>query len=255
MRFWLTSSWLAFLLAAGSCQSAERVRLFLIGDSTLADKPLADNPERGWGQLLPVFFDDRVQIKNHAVNGRSTKSFIDEKRWDAVLQQLRKDDWVFIQFGHNDEKSEDPTRYAAPQTDYRANLARFVSETRGKGAHPVLLTPVMRRRFDAAGKFFDTHGEYPGVVRALAKELNVPLIDLHQASQKLIEQHGVEGSKQLFLWIEPGRYKTLPEGKQDDTHFSEYGATQMAGLVVAELRALKLDIAKYLKPANVQVNR
>ncbi len=253
MRFLLTYLWL--LLTMGFCLPAERVRIFLIGDSTMADKPLADNPERGWGQLLPIFFDERGEIKNHAVNGRSTKSFIDEKRWDAVLQQLRKDDWVFIQFGHNDEKSEDPTRYAAPQAAYRANLARFVTETRSKGAQPVLLTPVMRRRFDATGKFFDTHGEYPGVVRALAKELNVPLIDLHQTSQRLIEQHGVEGSKRLFLWIEPGRYKTLPDGRQDDTHFSEYGATQMAGLVVAEIRELKLKIAEYLKPPAAQSSR
>ncbi len=255
MRFFLTSLWLLLLLTAGFPLPVERVRLFLIGDSTMADKPLAENPERGWGQLLPVFFTDEVEIKNHAVNGRSTKSFIDEKRWDAVLQQLRKDDWVFIQFGHNDEKSEDLTRYAAPHTDYRANLARFVAETRGKGARPVLLTPVMRRRFDAAGKFFDTHGAYPDVVRALAQELKVPLIDLHRLSQTLIEEHGVEGSKRLFLWIEPGRYKTLPDGRQDDTHFSEYGATQMAGLVVAELRVLKLGVAKYLKPPGTPTNR
>src|ERR1044072_5491961 len=112
MKIYLT----ILLSLLGLVENGPKPRIFMIGDSTMADKPLEENPERGWGQLLPVFFDDRVEIKNRAVNGRSTKSFIDEKRWDAVLQQLRKDDWVFIQFGHNDEKSEDPTRYAAPQT-------------------------------------------------------------------------------------------------------------------------------------------
>jgi oligogalacturonide lyase len=244
------SFWLLMLLLAPSLgQQPERVRVFMLGDSTMADKPLADNPERGWGQLFPMLFTDRVEVKNHAVNGRSTKSFIDEKRWEVVLAQLQRGDWVFIQFGHNDQKSADLTRYAAPHTDYRANLARFVSETRAKGAQAVLLTPVMRRRFDAQGKFFDTHGEYPAAVRSLAKELNVPLIDLHQTSRALLERHGAEGSKKLFLWIEPGQYKSLPEGKKDDTHFSESGATQIAQLVAADLRRLRLDLAQHLKPA------
>jgi pectinesterase len=223
------------------------VQVFLIGDSTMADKPLEDNPERGWGQLLPMFFDESVVVRNHAMNGRSTKSFIDEGRWEAVLNALRVGDWVFIQFGHNDEKKEDPTRYAAPQDGYRKNLMRFVAETRSRGAHPVLLTPVMRRRFDEKGKFFDTHGEYPEVVRALAQELNVPLIDLHKSTQILIERHGAEGSKKLFLWIRPGEYRSLPDGKQDDTHFSESGAREVAALAVAEIREQKLELARFLK--------
>ncbi|HMV85305.1 MAG TPA: GDSL-type esterase/lipase family protein [Blastocatellia bacterium] len=226
------------------------VQLFLIGDSTMADKPLADNPERGWGQLLPEFFGTGATVKNHAVNGRSTKSFIDEGRWDAVLKDLRAGDWVFIQFGHNDEKKEDPTRYAAPHDGYRKNLTRFVEETRKAGAHPVLFTPVMRRRFDKDGKFFDTHGEYPDAVRTLSKELNVPLIDLHRSTQGLIEQHGAEGSKKLFLWIGPTEYKSLPNGRQDDTHFSEYGARAVAALAVAGLRELKLELTRYLKSSN-----
>lgn len=235
------------LLLVGFRQPQQPPRIFLIGDSTMADKPVADNPERGWGQLLPALFRDGVEIKNHAVNGRSSKSFIDENRWDAVVQQLRPGDWVFIQFGHNDEKSEDPSRYAAPHTTYRKNLTRFVSETRDKGAQPILLTPVMRRRFDAQGKFFDTHGEYPGAVRALAQELQVPLIDLHQTSRTLIERLGPEDSKKLFLWVAPGQYKSLPEGKKDDTHFSEYGATQMATLVAEDLRKARLPLARFLK--------
>lgn len=246
------AAWLAAKLSVKSAKEndARVTQLFLIGDSTMADKPLADNPERGWGQLLPGFFGDGVAIQNHAMNGRSTKSFIDEGRWGVVLKQLRAGDWVFIQFGHNDEKKEDPTRYAAPHDAYRKNLTRFVEEARSKGAQPVLLTPVMRRRFDKDGKFFDTHGEYPDAVRALAKEMNVPLIDLHKSTQALIERHGAEGSKKLFLWIGPTEYKSLPNGRQDDTHFSEYGAREVATLAVAGIRERGLTLASHLKSSD-----
>ena len=226
-----------------------KVTIFMIGDSTMADKPLNDNPEKGWGQLFPQYFTDAVQVRNYAVNGRSTKSFIKEGRWDSVMKYMKKDDWVFIQFGHNDSKIEDSNRYAAPQTLYRANLIRFVNEARAKGGNPILVTPVMRRKFDAKGKFEDTHGEYPSVVRAVAKELNVPMIDLHTSSRKLIEEHGVEGSKKLFLWMDPKHFKAAPDGKKDDTHFSEYGASSVASLVCAELREKKIALANELKPS------
>lgn len=228
-------------------QPLKPVRIFMIGDSTMADKPLADNPERGWGQLFPQFMNNDVTVKNYAVNGRSSKSFIREGRWDTVMKYLKKDDWVFIQFGHNDAKVEDTNRYAAPRTAYRDNLARFVNEARTRGANPVLITPVMRRKFDEQGKFIDTHGEYPDIVRSLAADMKVPLIDLHRSSQALIESHGVEGSKKLFLWIDPRHFKTAPEGRKDDTHFSEYGASTMAALVSSELRDKKLAVASYLK--------
>lgn len=223
------------------------VTIFLAGDSTMADKPLEGNPERGWGQLLPLYFDRQVIIKNKAVNGRSTKSFRDEGRWDEILKDLKTGDWVFIQFGHNDEKSEDPKRYAAPNTDYKNNLIRFTKEAQEKGANVLLLTPVMRRRFDDQGKFFDTHGEYPAAVKAAARELNVPVFDMHQKSQPVIEREGVESSKRLFLHIPPNHFPVVKEDRKDDTHFSEYGASVMAALVCEGLRDLKLDIAKYLK--------
>lgn len=243
-------AYLLTLLAIMSFGLPERrLTIFMIGDSTMADKPLADNPERGWGQLFPKFLTEDVTIKNYAVNGRSTKSFIREGRWDSVMKYLQKDDWVFIQFGHNDSKIEDTSRYSAPRAAYRDNLVRFIKEARAKGANPILVTPVMRRRFDEQGKFLDSHGEYPGVVRALALEMKVPLIDLHKSSQALIEQHGVEGSKKLFLWIDPKHYKVAPDGKKDDTHFSEYGASFMASLVCAEIKDKKIPLAAYLKPS------
>lgn len=239
----------ALVLLMGFGVDEHKITFFMIGDSTMADKPLADNPERGWGQLFPQYFTSEVAIKNYAVNGRSTKSFIREGRWDTVMKYLRKDDWVFIQFGHNDAKTEDSTRYAAPHTTYRQNLVRFIEDARSKGANPVLVTPVMRRKFDETGTLVDTHGEYPDVVRALAKEMNVPLIDLHRSSSSLITEQGVEGSKRLFLWIDPKHFKAAPGGKKDDTHFSAYGAEQIASLVCAEISEKKLPIAKYLKPS------
>lgn len=226
----------------------KKVRFFMIGDSTMANKPLANNPERGWGQLFPALLTNEVEVHNHAVNGRSTKSFIKEGRWDSVMKQLREGDYVFIQFGHNDSKITDSNRYAAPQTTYRTSLIRFVNEARSKGAKPILITPVMRRKFDTKGVFVDQHGEYPGVVREIAQQMNVPLIDLHASSQKLIEQHGVEGSKKMFLWIDPRHYGAMFDGKKDDTHFSEYGAISVASLVCAEMRAKNIA-AQYLKPS------
>jgi DNA sulfur modification protein DndE len=223
-------------------------RIFMIGDSTMADKPNIDNPERGWGQLFPQFFQPGIVVKNYAVNGRSTKSFINEHRWDSVLAQLKPGDWVLIQFGHNDSKKEDSTRFAAPQGAYKDNLIRFVKEARAKGANPVLITPVMRRKFDEAGRFVDQHGEYPGVVREVAAAYKVPLIDLHKSSEQLIVGHGVQGSEKLFKTTPAGHYTTLPDGVTDNTHFNTYGATRVAALVAAEIKAKHLALDKYLQP-------
>ncbi len=239
----------ALLLFALSAQSAAYglQALYLIGDSTMADKPLEGNPERGWGQALPLFFDGRITIFNHAANGRSSRSFLDEGRWAAVLDRLKPGDYVFIQFGHNDEKQEDPARYADPQSAFPRNLELFIREARSKGATPVLLTPVMRRRFDKAGRFYDTHGKYPDAVRSVAAEQKTALIDLHALTEKLIAGMGEEDSKRLFLWIPPGRHISCPEGRQDDTHFSEFGAVRVAGLVADEIRRQKLSLLDYLR--------
>ena len=224
-----------------------KIRVFLIGDSTMADKPLADNPERGWGQMFPMFFNDQVEIENFAKNGRSTKSFIDEGRWKTVYDKLHQGDYVFIQFGHNDEKEYDSTRYAAPHTTYKVNLLKFISESRMKGAVPVLITPVARRKFDDNNKLIETHGDYPEVVREVAKEQNVPLIDLEKSSEKLFSELGPEGTKKIFLWVPPGEYKSLPKGKEDDTHFQQDGAIKIAKLVIEGMKELDLPLNEYLK--------
>lgn len=202
----------------------------------MANKAPDAEPETGWGMVLSEYFSsDVVQIQNHAVNGRSTKSFRTEGRWNKVLEQLQPLDYVFIQFGHNDQKINDTSRYAAPQTDYKANLIRFVNEVRAKKATPVLLTPVVRRKFDEKGKFVDQHGEYPQVVRDVAKDLKVLLVDLHASSQRLVEGLGEEGSKKLFMLYAPNTFKRFPKGVEDNTHFSGYGARAMARLVVEEV--------------------
>ena len=226
----------------------DQPRIFLIGDSTMADKAIIGNPERGWGEELPLFFSKEVVIENHARNGRSTKSFITEGRWAAVFEKLKPGDYVFIQFGHNDAKKEDTSRYAEPHTDYKANLLRFVSDTRSKGAFPVLLTPVSRRKFDEKGKLVDTHGDYPGVVRELAAEQKVPLIDMHRKSMQLVEQLGDEGSKKVYDWAKPDLFSAARGGKKDDTHFNTYGAVRMARLVVESIKELNLPLSASLLP-------
>ena len=213
------------------------ITIHAIGDSTMADKPDPENnPERGWVQMLPAFITSADTVINHAVNGRSTRSFINEKRWEAVYAQLKKGDYVFIQFGHNDQKEEDPNRYTDPQTDYRQNLIRFIKESRHKEAFPVLFTPIVRRNFNEQGVLMDTHFAYPQVVRLVAQEYHVPLIDLQYFTEKLEESYGVEASKKLHLHYRPGEIPYYPEGKEDDTHLSVLGATEVAKLAVMALR-------------------
>lgn len=221
--------------------------VYLVGDSTMADKPGTpeENPERGWGQLFKTFFDNRVRVENHAVNGRSSKSFLDEGRWDEIVRNLRPGDYVFIQFGHNDEKEEDPSRYTNPNTGFRYNLIKFVNDTRMKGANSVLLSPIVRRHFNEQGTLTDTHGTYPLVCRQVAKELEVPFIDMQWMTEQLVSRLGPEDSKSLYLWVPPGKYPALPDGKQDDTHLNPAGARQFAMLVIESIRALQLPLRMY----------
>ena len=237
---------LIICLALGVSFQQEKVTIFLAGDSTMANKPLEDNPERGWGQMFPKFFSSQVRIENHAKNGRSTKSFIDEGRWDSIMIKVKKGDYVFIQFGHNDAKKEDPKRYAEANTTYRNNLIRFIDDCIQRGATPILLTPIVRRKFDDKGQLIDTHGDYPTVMREVASLKKVLLIDMNEKSKKLVSEYGSDKSKQLYLHIEPGVYKSLPDGKKDDTHFSELGATKMAELVIEGLKEKNVDLIKYL---------
>lgn len=240
------------------------ITIFMIGDSTMANKPTtgdkADNQERGWGQMLQMFFDStKVVVDNHAVNGRSSKSFIDEGRWQAVFQKIRPGDYVIIQFGHNDEKPK-ADRHTDPGSTFDANLKKFIEETREKGGTPILMNSIVRRKFyvdpnavaadDALLKadgselkknaaivtdtLVDTHGDYVVAPRNVAQETGCLFIDATRITHDLIQPMGPEKSKSLFCWLPVGKYKTAPNGRQDDTHLNIYGASVIAGILANE---------------------
>jgi len=224
------------------------ITIFLAGDSTCANKTADKRPETGWGEMLGQHFKEgTVRIENRAMNGRSTKTFISEGRWQKVINDLKKGDYVFVQFGHNDESKDKGERYTPPDA-FRANLIRFINDVKSKNANIVLLTPVMRRKFDKNGNFVDQHPpEYPEAFRQIAKEQKVSLIDMHKKSEAVIVKYGIEGSRALFLQLKPGENPNYPNGVEDNTHFRPAGAEEMAKLVVEGIREDKLKLSKYLK--------
>jgi lysophospholipase L1-like esterase len=228
----------------------KKIKLWLIGDSTMANKEIKAYPETGWGMPFANFFDSTVVVDNRAKNGRSTQSFIDEGLWKPVVDNLNEGDYVFIQFGHNDEVPTKKTYTTEEQ--FKTNLIRYVNETRSKKAIPVLITPVARRKFDSAGRIMGTHEVYSQIVRDVAKQLNVALIDLDKRSQALLQQFGPESSKLLYNHLEAGENPNYPEGKIDDTHFSELGARKMAEIVLASVRELKLGLADHIYQPSVK---
>jgi lysophospholipase L1-like esterase len=236
-------------LLFGAFPPKKKITLWLMGDSTMSIKEVRAYPEMGWGVPFAHFFDSTVQVENRARNGRSTRTFISEDRWKDVIEHATEGDYIFIQFGHNDEVKEKVGSYTTPD-EYKANLTRFVTEARNKKVIPVLLTPVSRRNFDSLGQIRETHLVYSGLVRGLARELNVLLIDHDNLSRKLLQQFGPENSKLLFLHLQPGEHPNYPEGKIDNTHFNELGARKMAELVLAEIRLLNLELTeRIVKPA------
>lgn len=227
---------------------AQKTTLYCIGDSTMANKKDPErNPEHGWAQVLQPLFKENIVVVNKAVNGRSTKSFINEKRWDSIYKNLKKGDYVFIEFGHNDQKIEDSTRYTNPHTAYRHNLIRFVKESREKGAIPVLLTSISRRNFNEKGVLVPTHGDYPLETRLVAQEYKVPFIDLEYYTEKLEQSFGPEKSKQLHLHFKAGENPFYDKDKADDTHLSLLGATKIAQIVIDQIKLLEDPSVKNLK--------
>jgi len=229
---------------------ASPIRIFLIGDSTMSSYDTTNSyPIRGWGQQFPLFFSSEIEIYNHAASGRSTKSFIDEGKWNKVLSNLNQGDYVFIQFAHNDEKS-DTLRHTDPWTTFSANLIRFINDTRSKNAIPILLAPIVRRKF-YNDSLVNTHGDYPAAMRKVALDLNVNLIDMNLLTHDLVQSYGVEESKKLYVHLLPGENSYFPDGKSDNTHTSELGATLFAGLVCDELIKQNHELSKYLITVNV----
>lgn len=247
MRTVLAATLAVLMVFSIDCHSGEVTRIFLAGDSTMAEKLPEKRPETGWGEMLQTWFPPSdVVVVNHAVNGRSTRTFIEEGRWDAVLKQLRPGDYVFIQFGHNDQSEQKPKRYTPPE-QFLTNLSQFIADVSNKEATAVLLTPVVRRRFDDTGQFYDVHGVYPNLVREAARESGAPLIDLHRSSTIFLEEYGAERSKELFLWLQAGEYDSYPEGLEDNTHFSPLGARVMASLVMQDILNSELGLAQFIQ--------
>ena len=251
--------------------SKKHTTIFIIGDSTAANKSQFEtNPERGWGMVLQGFFDENIWVDNHAVNGRSSKSFIDEGRWQKVFDKIKPGDYVFIQFGHNDEKS-DPKRHTEPGSTFDDNLRKFVRETRLKGGIPVLFNAVVRRNFYReadnsvddeslrnthyadekvnSDTLIDTHGAYLLSPRNVAREMNVHFIDANKITHDLVQSMGVVGSRKLHMWLNPGEVPTIPNGRQDNTHYTIYGAHIVAGLLAdavgKEIPALAKHVRHY----------
>lgn len=266
---------LTLLMLTSAFTMRKTVTVFMIGDSTMADKDTTGGKqERGWGMMLQQYFKSGVVVDNHAVNGRSSKSFIDEGRWDVVLSKMKPGDYVIIQFGHNDEKPA-ADRHTDPGTTFDANLRRFVLESRARGGIPILCNAVVRRNFyrqvDSSvddeslrnttyedekvnsDTLIDTHGAYLLSPRNVARELGVPFIDANRVTHDLEQGMGIEGSRRLHMWFRPGEHPSVPKGRKDNTHYNVYGATVVAGLLAEEIAhqvpALKkkMDIKKIKK--------
>jgi lysophospholipase L1-like esterase len=236
------------LLGVVGIQSSNKVNVYLIGDSTMSIKEPKAYPETGWGMPFATFFDSTVVVENNAKNGRSTRTFISENRWQPIVDKLKEGDYVFIQFGHNDESKEKTDRYTTPE-EYKNNLKKFIDESKLKKAIPILFTPVSRRKFKEE-LAQETHVEYSELARQVAKEKNVLFIDLDKKSQALYQEFGEEQSKLLFLQLAPGQHPNYPEGKTDNTHFNELGAREIAQLVLAEIKTLKIELAnRIVKPS------
>lgn len=223
----------------------KEITVFLAGDSTVADYPPERLPMLGWGAKLGSFLDGTVRVVNAAVNGRSSKSFIDEGRLTAILEEIKPGDVLLVQFGHNDSK-EDPERRTEPWSTYQEHLQQYIDGARSCGAVPVLVSSTARRRFDDSGRLVDTHGEYPRAMEALAEREKVPFIPLSVKSAELLRQLGSVESECLFTWLKPGEHPNYPEGSQDDTHLNVQGAEAVARLVAEELARLDTPLRKRL---------
>ena len=232
----------AGLLFFGTAAVAAPV-IHIAGDSTAQTYDAKRYPMTGWGQMLSCALKPGITIHNHAMSGRSTKTFIEEGRLDRIRQEITAGDTLLIQFGHNDANTQRPGRYAAPSGAYRDNLIKMIGVARSAGAQPVLITPVIRRNF-IDGRVRADFGAWSNQVRRLASEQNVPLIDLEALSGDWIQRAGPDASKAFYLHYKPDdNVAAYPKGIDDDTHFSELGARRVADIVAGGLRQLKLPVS------------
>ncbi|WP_428241282.1 rhamnogalacturonan acetylesterase [Gynuella sp.] len=225
------------------------LQIFMAGDSTMAIKDPSDYPETGWGVPFAKFFDKSVNTINLARNGRSTKTFISEGRWQAVIDNIHAGDYVFIQFGHNDEVPSKVERYTTPE-EYKANLNRFIKDVETADAHAILMTPVVRRKFDQNDHLVSTH-PYAQLVREVAAEHpEITFIDMEKVTHDYFENLGPKDSELRFMHLQPGAHPNYPDGRSDNTHYTEFGAREVAQLVLAELRKINHPLTKYIRVAD-----
>jgi lysophospholipase L1-like esterase len=231
--------------------SGKAVAVHLIGDSTMSIYASDLYPRMGWGQPLGELFDPAcATVKDWAASGRSSKSFFDEGKWTPVRDGLAAGDYVLIQFGHNDEKTDDPARYTEPQTTFKQYLTTYIEEAREKQATPMLLTPIHRNNWTGA-TIKDTHGGYPAAMRELAAALEVELVDLTALTQEYFERIGQVETTKLFLVLAAGEFPNYPDGNTDNTHLQEYGARKIGQLAMANAYAQGLTLGSYLSAVPV----
>lgn len=270
---------LLFAVLLMSTTDRKTTTIFIIGDSTAANKDIShDRKERGWGMALQCYFDDNIVVDNHAVNGRSSLSFINEGRWEKVLEKMRPGDYVIIQFGHNDEKAP-KDRHTDPGSTFDYNLAKYVRETREHGGIPVLMNCVVRRNFFVnapendddeklrtttfkdgvkmieGDSLIDTHGLYRVAPRDVARRMNVHFVDANQITHDLEQGLGTEDSKKLHMWFLPGEEPSVPNGRQDNTHYNVYGAHVVAKLLADALCEEIPILKKYRCDADITLDR
>jgi pectinesterase len=268
----------ALLLLLTAATNEKKTTVFIIGDSTAANKDISGGKqERGWGMALQCYFDDNIVVDNHAVNGRSSLSFINEGRWDKVLEKMKPGDYVIIQFGHNDEKPK-ADRHTDPGSTFDYNLAKFVRETREHGGIPVLMNCVVRRNFfvnvpendddeklrtttfkDGAkmvegDTLIDTHGLYRIAPRDVARRMNCHFVDANRITHELEQGLGTEASKKLHMWFLPGEEPSVPGGRQDNTHYNVHGAHVVARLLADALCEEVPLLKKYRTEADITVD-
>lgn len=231
----------AFLLAAGAtgATAADRPpRVYVTGDSTAATYATSDAPRAGWGQALELFLAKDVEVVNEAWSGASSKSFVEAGKLDAILRDIRPGDYLLVSFGHNDQKTDE--RGTDPWSTYQDYLSLYVEGAREAGAIPVLVTSVERRRFDQSGEPQQSLGDYPEAMRELGARTDTPVVDLHAMSLDHWGTLGVEGTKAEFLWLAPGEHANYPAGVQDNTHFQERGAIELARLAVGAAKGQRV---------------
>lgn len=266
-------------LALVAAKEDKTTTIFIIGDSTAANKDIShDRKERGWGMALQCYFDDNIVVDNHAVNGRSSLSFLNEGRWDKVLEKIKPGDYVIIQFGHNDEKAP-KDRHTDPGSTFDYNLAKYVRETREHGGIPVLMNCVVRRNFFVnapendddeklrtttfkdgvkmveGDSLIDTHGLYRVAPRDVAQRMNVHFVDANQITHDLEQGLGTEASKKLHMWFLPDEEPSVPQGRQDNTHYNVYGAHVVAKLLADALCEEIPVLKKYRVDADITVDK